>query len=448
MVLSLNDQLARKEKDLQGEQEKLTEFERTNDVAVLEEESRSAGLYLADLNLQIAKLKLDRDLLANGSSLGTNEPSAMPSLPSPGATNTANGTSSNTVVAASENKAADLASSPSSDAALKSARFELAVKRAERDQTVAEHGETAARRLSDEVKDLERNIGILEEQNLAEKRLMLDERDRRIAAMQESIPSWEARVLKINDRVSESQRLRNNVKREQGYYDSLLATLQNVDLGKNIQQERLSILQPPTSAQPEKRNLPLRVALAAIFGLFLSLGIVFGWYLLDDRFVSVRDIKDQFGETLLGLVPQIKVPRAKPQAALLDDRDSRPAYVESYRHLRSALLLSNAGKHQPQTLLFTSAGPAEGKTTIAVNLARLLARSGLRVALVDADARGGGMNRLLGDKEQLGVLDYLRGGADSKAVVHPTEFDGLSFVPGGTHNEHAEGFVRAQDSRN
>ena len=443
LVLSLNDQLAKKEKDLQSEQEKLTEFEKTNDVAVLEEESRSAGLYLADLNLQSAKLKLDRDLLANGLSLGTNEPSAMPSLPSPGATNTVNGTSSNAVVAASENKAADPVSSPSSDAALKSARFELAVKRAERDQTQAEHGETAARRLSEEVKDLERNIGILEEQNLAERKLMLDELDKRIAAMQDSIPSWEARVLKINERVSESQRLRNNVKREQGYYDSLLATLQNVDLGKNIQQERLSVLQPPTSAQPEKRNLPLRVVLAAVFGLSLSLGIVFGWYLLDDRFVSVRDIKDQFGETLLGLVPQIKVPRAKPQAALLDNRDSRSAYVESYRHLRSALLLSNAGERRPQTLLFTSAGPSEGKTTIAVNLARLLARSGLRVVLVDADACGGGMNRLLGDKDQSGVLDYLRGDAEAKAVVHPTEFDGLSFVPGGTHNEHAEGlFLR------
>lgn len=443
LVLSLNDQLAKKEKDLQSEQEKLTEFEKTNDVAVLEEESRSAGLYLADLNLQIAKLKLDRDLLANGLSLGTNELSAMPSLPPQGVTNTANGTSSNTVVTASENKTADLASESSNDAALKSARFELAVKRAERDQTLAEHGETAAHRLNEDVKDLERNIGILEEQNLAEKRLMLDELDKRIAAMQASIPSWEAKVLKINERVSESQRLRNNVKREQGYYDSLLATLQNVDLGKNIQQERLSILQPPTSAQPENRNLLLRVALAGILGLFLSLGIVFAWYLLDDRFVSFRDIKDQFGETLLGLVPQIKVPRAKPQAALLDNHDSRPAYVESYRHLRSALLLSNPGERRPQTLLFTSTAPFEGKTTIAVNLARLLARSGLRVALVDADARGGGMNRLLGDKDQRGVLDYLRGDADTKAVMHPTEFEGLSFVPGGTHNEHAEGlFLR------
>jgi capsular exopolysaccharide synthesis family protein len=327
--------------------------------------------------------------------------------------------------------------------ALKSARVELAVRRAERDQTLAERGEVAARRLDGEVNRLERTVAILEEQNLAEKRMTLDELEKRIDAMQISIPSWESKVLDMNDRLAKSQRLKENVLREQGYYDHLLGTLQNVDLSKNVQQERLSVLQAATPGHPEKRYLPMRIALAVIFGLFLSLGIVFAWYLLDDRFVSFRDIKDQFGETLLGLVPQIKVPRAKPQAALLENRDSRPAYVESYRHLRSALLLSTTGENRTRTLLITSSAPAEGKTTISVNLARLLARSGLRVVLMDADARSGGMNRLLGGQNQPGLLDYLRGDADSKAVIHPTEFDGLSFVPGGTHNEHAEGlFLR------
>ncbi len=78
-----------------------------------------------------------------------------------------------------------------------------------------------------------------------------------------------------------------------------------------MQQEQLSVLQAATPGQPEQRNLALRIVLAGVGGLFFSLGIVFVWYLLDDRFVSVRDIKDQFGETILGLVPQIKVPRAR-----------------------------------------------------------------------------------------------------------------------------------------
>ncbi len=214
-------------------------------------------------------------------------------------------------------------------------------------------------------------------------------------------------------------------------------------MGKNVQQEQLSILQPATPARPEIRSFILRVILAGIGGIFFGLALVFIWYMLDDRFVSVRDIKDQFGETILGLVPQIKASAAQPETALLADVDSRHAYMESYRHLRSALLLSSFGEGRPQTLLFTSASPAEGKTTIAVNLARLLARSRLRVVLVDADARGSGMNRLLGHEEKSGVLDYLRGDVLANAVVHPTEVDGLSVVPRGTHAENSEGlFLR------
>jgi len=138
-------------------------------------------------------------------------------------------------------------------------------------------------------------------------------------------------------------------------------------------------------------------------------------------------------------VPQIKVPRAKPESALLEISDPRPAYVESYRHLRSALLLSALGENRPKILLFTSASQGEGKTTVAINLARLLARSGLRVVLVDADGQGGGMRRLLGDKEQPGVLDYLRGEATAQAIVQATEFETLLLVPAGTHKEHSEG---------
>ena len=105
--------------------------------------------------------------------------------------------------------------------------------------------------------------------------------------------------------------MKSSIERQQGFYDHLLGTMQSVDLNKNVQQERLSVLQPPTPGSPENRSLVFRIALAFVGGLALSLGIVFLWYLLDDRLVSVRDINDQFGEKVLGLVPQIKVPRAQ-----------------------------------------------------------------------------------------------------------------------------------------
>jgi len=415
---SLQDELTRKAADLQAEQDKWAEFQKLNNVAVLEEEGKSAGLYLSSLNLELARARLEQKLLSQGQTnvdaelitlSGTN---SIPSSTLPSTTN---------LVATSE------------DAAFNAVRLDLAVLLGNRDDKVRSMGEYGFEK---EVTRLQRLISIMVE----EKRTRLRET---ISAIEAAIPSWEAKVLDINDRVAQSQRLKENVAREQVYYDHLLGTLQNVDLSKNVQRERLSVLQPPTTAQLEKRNLVLRVVLAGFGGLFLGLGLVFVWYLFDDRFVSVRDIKDQFGETILGLVPQIKFSRAQPQAALLAPADSRRDYVEAYRHLRSALLLSSFGESHPQTLLLTSASPAEGKTTVAINLARLLAKSGLRVVLVDADTCSGGMNRILNGASQLGVLDYLRGEADAKAIMHSTEFPGLLLVPGGTNNEQSEGlFLR------
>jgi len=185
----------------------------------------------------------------------------------------------------------------------------------------------------------------------------------------------------------------------------------------------------------------MRIILALVFGIALGLGLVFCWYLLDDRFVSVRDVKEQFGETVLGLVPHIKIPRKKLDGALLQDNDPRQAYLESFRHLRSALLLSANDEKHPQTLLFTGTVSAEGKTTVAMNLARVLAASGLHVVLVDADLGNGRMHQFFGKPNETGLLDFLRGDAASAAVLHTTGVPGLEFVPIGSRPAESEGLL-------
>lgn len=444
LVLSLADQLTKREAALRAEQDKWVDFQKTNNIAVMTEEGKMAGLYLAELNLQLAKYKLERELLRQGLSV----------VPSPINTNlvlatraaSTNAVSTNLTAGPSASTNAGQTFQPASDAMLKSARLELALRRSDRDQTVMDRGETAARRLNEEVARLEKTVVLLEDQNLSQRKSDLHDLEKRISATEDAIPSWEAKVLEINERLSQSQRLNNNIQREQGYHDRLLGTLQNVDLSRNVQQDRVSVLQPPSPGQPVKRYLPLRVVLAAVAGLALSVGIVFAWHLLDDRFSSIRDVKDQFGEEVLGLVPRIRISKTKPRQALLQDADPRHEYLESFRHLRSALLLSS-GSEKPETrattLLFTGVSAGEGKTTIAVNLARTLARSGMRVALVDADVRTGGVDRLLGGSEERGLLDYLRGEVEASAVMRETDLPGLTYVCAGTHGDCGEGlFLR------
>ena len=434
LLNSITEQVAIKGTNLDAAQQQWADFQKTNNVAVLEEDGKSAGAYLSDLTLELAKLRMEHKVLTEVS----DATSAVLLQTNAAQTNTVQTNSSLT----------DIAGAPSTngvskddDTALKGARVDLAVMLTDKENKVRSMGE---HRFDEEVGRLQHYIAILETDQKSRKALQIQDLEKRIAAITDAIPTWETKVLDINQRLAQAQQIKSSIERQQEFYDHLLGTMQSVDLSKNVQQERLSLLQPATASAPENRNLPVRIALAVIGGIALSLGIVFAWYLLDDRLVSVRDINDQFGERVLGLVPQIRVPRANPEKALLENDDSRTAYAESFRHLRSALLLSRlSSEPQSQTLLFTSALPNEGKTTVAVNVARVLARSGLRVAVVDADLHSRDSRKLFGDPDGHGLVNFLRGEVDADAILHRSDIPGLTIVPSGTRHADTEGlFLR------
>lgn len=436
LLTSITEEVARKAASLAAEQEKWAQFQKTNNVAVLEEDGKSAGLYLSDLNLQLAKLRLEHRILSEVSAAAAATQVLSPTTQ----TNQAAATNSTfaTVYPAGTNQISE-----DDDSSLKSARVQLAVLLSDKEQKLQQMGQ---HNFDQEVTRLQQFIAILENEQKSKKAVEIQDLEKRIAAITEAIPSWETKMLDINQRLAQAQQMKSSIARQQEFYDHLLGTMQSVDLNKNVQQERLSLLQPATPAAPENRSLPLRIALAAVSGVALSLGIVFPWYLLDDRLVSVRDINDQFGEAVLGLVPQIRVPRGRPEKALLQDDDPRAAYAESFRHLRSALLLSKPDSGSAsQTLLFTSAMPNEGKTTVAVNVARVLARSGLRVALVDADLQSAGNRNFFGDPDGNGLINFLRGDVATDAILRASEISGLTTVSRGPRNAGTEGlFLRSR----
>jgi non-specific protein-tyrosine kinase len=82
----------------------------------------------------------------------------------------------------------------------------------------------------------------------------------------------------------------------------------------------------------------------------------------------------------------------------------------------------------PNSLLVTSTQPAEGKTTVACNLAISLAQLGHRVLLVDADLRSPSLHKLFGVSGSLGMVSYLTGQQDWRAVVRPSGSEGLDVL--------------------
>jgi capsular exopolysaccharide synthesis family protein len=185
--------------------------------------------------------------------------------------------------------------------------------------------------------------------------------------------------------------------------------LQTGQVGK-VRATVLDFAELPTS--PTAPSPPLDITLGVIFGLIAGLG---GAALLEtlDRTVKSSAHGDTlFSAPMLGVVPR------RRGGMLVVRRDSDSAEAEPYRTLRTAVRFV-APDRPIRTLLVTSAGAGEGKTTTAANLAVAIALSGERVVVVDADLRRARLATAFGLESSVGLTSLVLGTASVQDALQP-----------------------------
>jgi tyrosine-protein kinase Etk/Wzc len=194
---------------------------------------------------------------------------------------------------------------------------------------------------------------------------------------------------------------------------------------------------------PIKPRTKLNVLLGALLGLLLGAGVAF---LLESLDNSVKTIEEVEGLNLaaLGHVPEIKeteeyrrrIRSEKSEAGqeatkvashLITHFAPKAPVSEAYRTLRTNIQFSHLD-NPPGSILVTSAGPGEGKSTTAANLAIAFSQMGTRTALLDTDFRRPILHSILGAEQEPGVTNHLADEVPLEEIIRKTPVENLDLI--------------------
>ena len=190
---------------------------------------------------------------------------------------------------------------------------------------------------------------------------------------------------------------------------------------------RVTVTDAPEVASVPSSPRPLRnVALGAALGMLIGAALGVLRRRLDTTVKDPEEAARLGGAPLLGSV--LRDSEIEKKHVIERSTNSRSA--EDYRQIRTNLQFLNVDE-PPRVIMVTSALPAEGKTTAAVNLALALADTGRRVAVVEADLRRPRVTRYLGMVGGVGLTNILVGSAEMDEVAQEYGERGLSVIAAG-----------------
>jgi len=203
---------------------------------------------------------------------------------------------------------------------------------------------------------------------------------------------------------------------------------------------------------PIKPKKKMNIILGIIMGLGLGIGVTFVLEYFDNSVRSVEDI-EKTGIPILGSIPVIKIEETTKKLThngkhhspsnlstheartiagrLITHFAPKSPISEAYRSLRTSIQYAKADA-QLKTIVVTSPGPQEGKSTTVANLAITIAQMGTKTLLVDTDLRRPVLHTIFSLDRSKGISNYLVGTIEAEDAIFKTDIDNLYLMPCGT----------------
>ncbi len=417
---SFTNQLAKLETEIFDQQEKAREFQIKNQLIVFQEQGSSAAAYLARINRQLTSLRLESQLteLLNPdqvSEIASRWMDENAAEPLPGQTAALDFLRSMSGPQADSYKASQ----------------QLVLLKAKRDEFARFLRPTHPKmdKLEKLIADQEKILDVFRQESAKQLKNRQSSIGLQIQSLETAYTEWEKKAAEASVKLAEYDRIQQEIHRLQGFYERLAATVQTVDVSKNLEQDSFSVLDQASTATPVNRKMKF-LLLGLLTGLFAGFGVLYLIEQFDDRFATIAELRSQLSELVVGQVPEEKHRRKVP-LSLLQPQDARHEFSEAFTNMRSGLLFGFAEQERPRFMVVTSSVPQEGKSTVAANLAITMALGGARVLLIDADLRRPTQHTLFSVSQTPGLAEVISTTTSASEAIQPTWVQGLSLLTAG-----------------
>ncbi|NOJ76833.1 GumC family protein [Myxococcus xanthus] len=235
----------------------------------------------------------------------------------------------------------------------------------------------------------------------------------------------------VNKKAIEFDRLKRDSDNNQRLYELVARRLKDIELSGMLRTSNVRVLDPARPILvPVKPHVRRNLAVGLVLGLLAGLGVVLLLELLENSVATQADVEERLGLAFLGVMPRLDGSKAPRERDLHVHREPKSTAAECCRAIRTNLLFMSPD-NPFKTLVVTSSGPQEGKSTTCINLGVAMAQSGNRVLLLDTDMRRPRLHRAFGVPNELGISSLVVGEGTLDAAVKSTEVPGLFVLPCG-----------------
>jgi capsular exopolysaccharide synthesis family protein len=237
-------------------------------------------------------------------------------------------------------------------------------------------------------------------------------------------------AMSMNRKAIDYGVLERDVQSNKQLYESLLQRAKETGVSSELKTSNIRVVdraeRPRAPVTPQKA---LNLLLAVLGGGTLAVGFAFFFEYIDSRIKTPDELRVHLRLPSLGMLPALEGKAWKGKEPLIN-QGVPPNFAEAFRSLRTNVLFSSA-EDGSRTLVVTSTGPGEGKTTVAANLAMGFAQAGQRVLLIDADMRRPRVHEVFRQKQEPGLSNLMVGNAKASECVRKSGVPGLWVLAAG-----------------